>query len=180
MSQFRGDNHGPLDSNQKTLTSFFICGEEATRKFSHVENLAGFPMSNNRIIPGELNSASDDSSYFINDDDHFNISYESDVISESNQLVQPAYSLCNDAHEINSMDVAWQEVCSFDSLSISLTISYINVVFSQIASVSLTFSSMERVPYDLHDRKLYTRPPRALNISMHLFLRILEITSNFL
>lgn len=110
MSQFRDDSHYPLDPNQKTLTGFVISGEDVTRKFKHAENSTDLQMTDKQIIlEGELNSSSGDGCCFLNDDNHFNVPVESDIMSESNQPMQPTDSSCSDACAINSVDDACPE-----------------------------------------------------------------------
>ena len=119
MSQFRGDNLGPLHPMQKTLTSFVISGEDVTRKFTPVENSTSLQMSDKHVmLDGELNSLTGDGSCFSNDDHYLNIPYVSDVMTESNQLMQPTDSMSNDVHGINNTHDACQEkVCSLTSVS---------------------------------------------------------------
>ena len=119
MSQFRDDNHRPLDPMQRTLTSFVISGADVTRKFTHVENSTGLQISDKHVVlEGELNSLTGDVSCFSSDDNDLNIPHESDVMTESNQLMQPTHSMSNDVHGINNMDdVCPEKVCSLTSLN---------------------------------------------------------------
>lgn len=98
MSQFRDDN---LDPMQKTLTNFFISGEDATKSLTCIAKSSGLEITDKQITKnGYLDSSIGNGSCFSNDS--CDVSYESDY-SLSNLLVEHNN---NDACGVNSVDDA--------------------------------------------------------------------------